>query len=337
MTTHAFSLLLCLHPPRTVSMSSNSIGPRLPPHLQRELENSSSDDDDKTTESRKSIGPTLPAHLCKTDETEKKRVAGPQLPPHLLPSSDRSDEEEKCSSSSYGPSLPPGYTNQNEESRSIGPTLPSHLKVHTDGNEEDDSDDEFVGPMLPSDMKHDSSNDVTADFEARAKAMKNKLTGKDEDDTTLKRETWMTELPPEFSKNFGMGPRTFRTKAQDLGDRSVWTDTPADRERKRQEKEKKAAMPSEPPAKKKAQGPTAEELEMHQRVEEYNQKNRPQSLLDMHRSKNDGTKSNEQKPFDRSRDLSMHRKDPKQVDQLIKGAKSMSDKFSTGTYSNKFL
>jgi len=315
-------------------MSSNNIGPRLPPHLQRELDDHSSDDGDEDKELGRSIGPALPAHLCKNNETEKKRIAGPQLPPHLLPSND--DQDQECSSSNYGPSLPPGYKAQNEI-KTIGPTLPSHLKASSTEDDEEDDDDELVGPMLPPDMKRDCANDVTADFEARAKAMKNKLTGRDEDDTTLKRETWMTELPPEFSKNFGMGPRTFRTKAQDLGDRSVWTDTPADRERKRQEKEKKAVTPSEPPAKKKARGPTAEELQMHESVEEYNQKNRPQSLLDMHRSKNDGEKSNVRKPFDRSRDLSMHRKDPKQVDQLIKGAKNMDERFSTGTYSNKFL
>ena len=32
----------------------------------------------------------------------------------------------------------------------------------------------------------------------------------------------------------GIGPRKFRTTASDLGDRSVWTDTPADRQRKAQ-------------------------------------------------------------------------------------------------------
>lgn len=46
------------------------------------------------------------------------------------------------------------------------------------------------------------------------------------------RESWMTELPPEL-KSFGFGPRTFKRRAEDRsGDRSVWTDTPADRERK---------------------------------------------------------------------------------------------------------
>lgn len=42
----------------------------------------------------------------------------------------------------------------------------------------------------------------------------------------------MTELPPEM-KDFGLGPRSFKRRADDKsGDRSIWTDTPADRERK---------------------------------------------------------------------------------------------------------
>uniref|UniRef100_A0A8B9ZVT1 GPALPP motifs-containing protein 1 n=1 Tax=Anas zonorhyncha TaxID=75864 RepID=A0A8B9ZVT1_9AVES len=64
--------------------------------------------------------------------------------------------------------------------------------------------------------------------------MKEKLTSAD---SQLTRESWMTELPPEL-KNFGFGPRTFKRKADDKsGDRSVWTDTPADRERKAKERE----------------------------------------------------------------------------------------------------
>lgn len=48
----------------------------------------------------------------------------------------------------------------------------------------------------------------------------------------ITRESWMTELPPEM-KDFGLGPRTFKRRADDKsGDRSVWTDTPADREKK---------------------------------------------------------------------------------------------------------
>ena len=32
----------------------------------------------------------------------------------------------------------------------------------------------------------------------------------------------------------GLGPRTFRTRAAEIGDRSVWTDTPSDKARKAQ-------------------------------------------------------------------------------------------------------
>lgn len=59
-----------------------------------------------------------------------------------------------------------------------------------------------------------------------------------DDDSGPKREDWMVELPPGF-RIAGMGTRKFQSRDHDLGDRSVWTDTPADRERKRLEQSKK--------------------------------------------------------------------------------------------------
>lgn len=48
----------------------------------------------------------------------------------------------------------------------------------------------------------------------------------------LTRETWMTELPPEL-QHIGLGARTFKKRSgPEKADRSIWTDTPADRERK---------------------------------------------------------------------------------------------------------
>ena len=42
----------------------------------------------------------------------------------------------------------------------------------------------------------------------------------------------MTELPPEL-QHIGLGARTFKKKSgPEKGDRSIWTDTPADVERK---------------------------------------------------------------------------------------------------------
>jgi hypothetical protein len=50
----------------------------------------------------------------------------------------------------------------------------------------------------------------------------------------MKRESWMLELPPDREADFGLGPRQFRARAKpELGDRSVWTDTPADRHQKK--------------------------------------------------------------------------------------------------------
>lgn len=48
-----------------------------------------------------------------------------------------------------------------------------------------------------------------------------------------KREAWMMELPDCMGQNIGLAARTFRVNAgPDLSDRSMWTDSPADRARK---------------------------------------------------------------------------------------------------------
>lgn len=46
------------------------------------------------------------------------------------------------------------------------------------------------------------------------------------------RESWMMELPPEL-QHVGLEARTFKKRSgPEEKDRSIWTDTPADRERK---------------------------------------------------------------------------------------------------------
>jgi hypothetical protein len=42
----------------------------------------------------------------------------------------------------------------------------------------------------------------------------------------------MLSLPDEKRGLLGLGPRKFKTKAAEKEDRSIWTDTPADKERK---------------------------------------------------------------------------------------------------------
>lgn len=49
------------------------------------------------------------------------------------------------------------------------------------------------------------------------------------------RESWMLELPEDKPNFCGFGPRKFlRQTPQEKGDRSGWTDTPADKARKAQ-------------------------------------------------------------------------------------------------------
>eukprot|EP00061_Rhincodon_typus_P016820 g45231.t1 len=101
-----------------------------------------------------------------------------------------------------------------------------------------------------------TETNVAADIERRASRMKEKLASGDmvrghllyavivvamdvchpqvNDAQKQVRESWMVELPPVL-QNIGLGARTFKRRANgESSDRSVWTDTPADRERKAQ-------------------------------------------------------------------------------------------------------
>ncbi|XP_066923233.1 GPALPP motifs-containing protein 1-like [Clytia hemisphaerica] len=336
------------------------IGPQLPPHLMKK--NTENVKDEKSQ--KEYVGPALPPYLKKSKESSigpsqpsfvknDTQSIGPLLPPHLRKSQESNDDDDDsplgpasssmnvqstCESKSYGPALPPGMGKRPDASLNAN----NKSEISEDDGYDDEDDDEIVGPLLPSFAEEASAKSVAEEFEERASAMRNKLTGKAEGDGPAQRENWMLELPPEFSKNFGMGPRTFRSKAVDCGDRSVWTDTPADKERKRMERQQ-AAMAGEKRKQEKAPAkvPTKEELEMQSRVQQYNTATRPQSLLEMHQTKKKKTDEEAgdkvRRPFDRERDLNLRQKDPKATQKFIKDAKGFGSKFSTGSYENKFL
>lgn len=81
----------------------------------------------------------------------------------------------------------------------------------------------------------------------------------------------MKELPPGF-RIAGVGARKFKSQDTDLGDRSVWTDTPADRERKLLErsraKEKRAGAGGAEPAEQAVM--SKRDREMEELAVEYN-------------------------------------------------------------------
>ncbi|XP_069745735.1 GPALPP motifs-containing protein 1 isoform X2 [Narcine bancroftii] len=209
--------------------------------------------------------------------------------------------------------------------------------LRTEPPDEDSDEEALIGPM-PSMGIVESS--VVADIEQRSKRMKEILVSGDMDDAQKQaRETWMTELPPVL-QHIGLGARTFKRRANgESSDRSIWTDTPADRERKAQEmseaKESSARDP-EPPRLSERDKRLAKE------VASYNESTRSESLLDMHSKKlkrkaeAEKNRPQERRAFDRDLDLQVHRFDEAQKKALIKKSKELNSRFSHGK-SNMFL
>ncbi|XP_069745734.1 GPALPP motifs-containing protein 1 isoform X1 [Narcine bancroftii] len=323
-------------------------GPALPPGFQSSKSSESSDDDEVISctnegkqnlaqELRKSDGlsmeesnGTLRARCKQPDapqvEDDDGGFFGPALPPGF-PKREQSPERPFI-----GPALPPGFRRSEKETELVAP---SSLRMPPP--DEDSDEEALIGPM-PSMGIVESS--VVADIEQRSKRMKEILVSGDMDDAQKQaRETWMTELPPVL-QHIGLGARTFKRRANgESSDRSIWTDTPADRERKAQEmseaKESSARDP-EPPRLSERDKRLAKE------VASYNESTRSESLLDMHSKKlkrkaeAEKNRPQERRAFDRDLDLQVHRFDEAQKKALIKKSKELNSRFSHGK-SNMFL
>ncbi|PIK52432.1 hypothetical protein BSL78_10682 [Apostichopus japonicus] len=287
-------------------------------------------------------GPTLPPALRKFQNegdaergSPKEEVLGPPLPPGFKQTPDDSGEDDD-DDDTYGPSLPPGFKGVDEDSDeddSFGPPLPPGHKMQEVSSEEEG---EIIGPLPPSAADGTSRQSIVKQFEERSKRMKDKLEGKDTV-AAPKREAWMMELPDNF-KSFGVGPRTFRKKAlPENDDRSVWTDTPAEQERKLREKlvaktqgKKKSKEKPEPEISEK-------DRQVAEQVEAYNSNQRSKSLMDMHshnrkrkQEEGEGEKKNERRPFDRDIDLQVNKFDDAQRKHLIKKSAKLDTRFSHG-------
>nr|XP_022335691.1 GPALPP motifs-containing protein 1-like [Crassostrea virginica] len=322
------------------------IGPQLPPHLQTSRD-SSSDEDEKSC-----IGPSLPPHLrlsinqsTKSNDTENEfhcqsksldthssSVIGPVLPPHLSQKNYDNEFKEDV----IGPCLP--RNKSSKEDNVIGPSLPPHLQRNVNSStsskeekhdDDDDNDDDLIGP-LPSEMTAgNSGTNFSAEFERRAKKMKDHLDGKAESEGQIKRESWMTELPDCLGQNIGLAARTFRAHAgPDMSDRTMWTDSPADRARKEKEGEKESRKRAHP-------GPSdfGRDQQIRAEVESYNKSRRTDSLLNMHQKKmkkqqkEESDKPKERRPFDRDLDLQANRFDDAQRKAIIKKSQDLNSRF----------
>ncbi|XP_071478268.1 GPALPP motifs-containing protein 1-like [Diadema antillarum] len=351
-----------------------TIGVALPPHLQRNAGKKADDDENCDEEKDVVIGPALPPHLQSkrkdtADEGSKAvETYGVSLPPDysrwntfdvdadadaqgdsadrsrnsIVPKSTGGDvEEEEEDDDTFGPALPPGLlVRRDKESKEI----PSHSSnqqtfgstpVDEGNSDDDDDDDDIIGPMpLAPGREAEFANSAADEFERRSNAMRHKLQSQDEPKQPS-RESWMTELPG-YSTNFGLGPRSFRKTARpDGGDRSVWTDTPADKARKAKERaegrssqgkaaDKKSGEPSVSNRDKKLAG----------QVDEYNKAKRGESLVDMHskarkrKLEEQGAEPQERRPFSREHDLQVNRFDDAARKRLIKKSAELNTRFS---------
>ncbi|XP_063808904.1 GPALPP motifs-containing protein 1 [Pseudophryne corroboree] len=310
-------------------------GPVLPPgYHSNHSSDSSEDSDQEITTSHSHHKESDDTTLRKLDMAEDDDFFGPALPPGFKKQSDSPGRPV------IGPALPPGFRGQNSDSEdgsNNGESSDMKYKLEDMKDEDDEEEDDIIGPVP---AKGPVQSSVADDFERRALKMKQKLTAKDDDGPkNLARESWMTELPPEMT-NIGLGARTFKRRTiEKSGDRSDWTDTPADKERKAIEKQEAKVSSSKGEEKVHV---SERDKRLTDQVSTYNDSKRTESLMDLHRKKlkrkaeEDKNKPKERRAFDREQDLQVNRFDDAQKKALLRKSKELNTKFSHGN-SSMFL
>uniref|UniRef100_A0A1E1W792 DUF3752 domain-containing protein n=1 Tax=Pectinophora gossypiella TaxID=13191 RepID=A0A1E1W792_PECGO len=309
----------------------------------------SSDDD---SQQRIEIDPTDLRHKLKRSKvgtnSERKSpsggICGPALPPHLQKRYERSKSPDI-----EGPALPPHL--KDKPSKSIGPSIPENMRKVLAEQDPDEvkyvssDEDTGIGP-LPTGLE-DKWSDAHKRLEERALDMKiKKLDGHSLQSTDAKsREQWMLELPEAKAKYLGLEARSFRAKeGPDMSDRSSWTDTPEEKNRKaagiQKEEDPEVTLQREA----KARHIANRDDEQEKAVKKHKKKHkREESLLEMHQKKLKKKKKKDEKedgkserrPFSREVDLQVNRFDEAQKKSIIKKAQELNTRFGRG--EAKFL
>ncbi|KAI8144701.1 hypothetical protein BJV82DRAFT_605918 [Fennellomyces sp. T-0311] len=318
------------------------------------------------------IGPEIPKKLLEKKQTERSEedsVAGPAIPPELLAKrrQERSQQEETAF---VGPAIPPQQQEEppthddSDDPDAFAPALPPDLLEERRKQKERESaggprrrrapvgpsmprpyeeeEDDVVGPVLPTDYnpEQDSVRSAIADIEERARKSKEAMdaekagAGKQK----IERDEWML-VPPEVdylrnadsSRSRSFNPSNLTEKERD---RSVWTDTPADRDRKRKDKRKQTEDQPLPPPKY-----SRHEEELRQNIQYHNMKERPKSLMELHKEQAKKNRKEvedvKSRPFDREKDLlnAPRPMDRRRKDDMLKKARELGGRFGSGSSS----
>ncbi|XP_055541062.1 GPALPP motifs-containing protein 1 [Wyeomyia smithii] len=321
-------------------------------HKNQELRSSMKQSDTvKQTDSGVSILSLLSQehHLEKNDLSDI--CFGPALPPALLNKEcitrdKNTDDDRPAHSQLYSAEV--RENSQSDKFNIIGPVLPAHLKINTASEnsesdlspfseEETHDEDDIIGPMPGT-----SNSKSNVELEQRALELKLKRLDEPTDQPITTREDWMLQLPDiRKVSDMGLGARQFRTREKlEIGDRSVWTDTPNDKERKKLShgSSKNAVCMHEDQTRRKTAERDKQQEEM---IKKHKKHKRDKSLLDTHQQKLEKTKKKQnnseavRRPFDRNIDLHANRFDEAQKKAIFKKAKLLETRFSSG--ASKFL
>uniref|UniRef100_A0A182PD69 DUF3752 domain-containing protein n=1 Tax=Anopheles epiroticus TaxID=199890 RepID=A0A182PD69_9DIPT len=313
------------------------------------------------------FGPALPPSTLTTkpsnvqeearDDTNQDDIIGPALPPHLLNRKaeaytvEDTAREPRC----IGPALPPGFSvTQASDNEHV--SSESELSPFSEPEEDEDEEvGDIIGPLPGT-----SSSRVNVELEQRALELKIRqmedaaaatANGGGSSAVPKAREDWMLELPDiRKISDMGLGARQFRTREKaEIGDRSVWTDTPADRERKKnsgggsERSSKHADAATERERERERSLIAKRDKEQEKMVKQHKKKHkRDKTLLEIHQSKikkekqaiSDGSEPT-RRPFDRNLDLHANRFDDAQKKAIMKKAQLLNTRFSSG--SSKYL
>lgn len=269
---------------------------------------------------------------------DENRICGPSLPPHMLKKKPHHDNASSMKTKIYGPSLPSIYTTYTEpdDKNEISKIIDADIGIESE-------DEILIGPVL----EHTSNKNETY-LKLEKRAIELKLAKLNEDDKIPvheEREEWMISLPElRTVADLGITARQFRTKVHDeIKDRSLWTETPRDRENKAEKgkdssHDNLAKMKREKTEKIRRERRDAEQEDM---VRKHKKKHKlDESLLKMHQKnmKKKAEKESfslERRPFSRDTDLKVNRFDEAMKKSILKKAQLLDTRFNSG--QSKFL
>eukprot|EP00049_Salpingoeca_infusionum_P004860 m.84823 g.84823 ORF g.84823 m.84823 type:complete len:347 (-) comp12762_c0_seq1:190-1230(-) len=272
-------------------------------------------------------GPARPPTIGPAKPSSPTDTYGPARPPTVGPTKPTSSQSAAtpASTATYGPARPPAPP---------AVAIPVVERKDSRSDEDDSSSDDDFGPMPAAHTmsKEEEAAALAREFEERAAAA---MQQRSMSNAPKGRESWMTELPERYRKNFDTGPRTFRQSYSGTGgDRSGWTATPHGNTGGAQQEQDAAELLRQHQRQVKA-------AEVQGEIASFNSKQRAESLMQKHQKKLKKKAQQEgqppekkvRRPFSREEDVLGGQKMSAAAKQnMVKKAASFESRFAKSVY-----